>query len=277
VVEGEGHQRTLRCRYHGRRFALDGTMTFMPEFEGVRDFPSDADNLKRVETAEWGRFLFGRLDGREAFDSWISPMRERMAFFPVDELRLDATASRDYAVQANWALYVENYLEPFHIAYVHQQSLGGALDYNAYRTELYPQSSLQLGVAAAGEDAFELPTGHADSGTRVAAYYWWLYPGLMLNFYPWGLSVNVVQPLGPNRTRVSFLTYVLDESRRNVGAGADVHRVELEDEEIVESVQRGLRSRLYKRGRYAPHRETGTHHFHRLLVRSLQAEDGAAG
>jgi choline monooxygenase len=174
-------------------------------------------------------------------------------------------------VQANWALYVENYLEPFHIAYVHQQSLGGALDYNAYRTELYPQSSLQVGVAAAGEDAFELPSGHADSGTRVAAYYWWLYPGVMLNFYPWGLSLNVVQPLAVNRTRVSFLSYVLDESRRGVGAGADVHRVEMEDEEIVESVQRGLRSRLYHRGRYAPHRETGTHHFHRLLVQSLQA------
>jgi phenylpropionate dioxygenase-like ring-hydroxylating dioxygenase large terminal subunit len=45
--------------------------------------------------------------------------------------------------------------------------------------------------------------------------------------------------------------------------------VEREDEEIVEQVQRGIRSRLYQRGRYSPSREQGVHHFHRLLTRAL--------
>jgi choline monooxygenase len=93
----------------------------------------------------------------------------------------------------------------------------------------------------------------------------------MLNFYPWGLSLNLVLPLGPERTRVSFLSFVHDETLRGTGAGADLHRVEMEDEEIVESVQRGVRSRLYDRGRYSPRRETGTHHFHRLLARTMAA------
>ena len=35
-----------------------------------------------------------------------------------------------------------------------------------------------------------------DYGKRVAAFYFWLFPNLMLNFYPWGLSMNVVNPLG---------------------------------------------------------------------------------
>jgi choline monooxygenase len=81
--------------------------------------------------------------------------------------------------------------------------------------------------------------------------------------------VNIVQPLGPERTRVSFLTYLHDASLRGTGAGADLHRVEMEDEDIVESVQRGVRSRLYDRGRYSPRRESGTHHFHGLLARAL--------
>jgi choline monooxygenase len=91
----------------------------------------------------------------------------------------------------------------------------------------------------------------------------------MLNFYPWGLSVNVVAPLGVDRTRVFFLSYVYDAERRAGGAGADLHRVEMEDEEIIESVQLGVRSRLYDRGRYSPRREVGTHHFHRLLARFM--------
>lgn len=92
----------------------------------------------------------------------------------------------------------------------------------------------------------------------------------MLNFYPWGLSINVVKPLGAERTRVSFMTYVWDESKVGEGAGAGLDRVEREDEAIVELVHKGVRSRLYDRGRYSPTREQGTHHFHRLLAEFLR-------
>lgn len=91
----------------------------------------------------------------------------------------------------------------------------------------------------------------------------------MVNVYPWGLSVNVVKPLAVDRTRVSFLTWVWDPSRLGAGASADLDRVEREDEVVVESVQRGVASRLYDRGRYSPARETGVHHFHRLLTAAL--------
>jgi choline monooxygenase len=71
---------------------------------------------------------------------------------------------------------------------------------------------------------------------------------------------------------VSFLRYTLPGAAApSDGAGGDLHRVEMEDEEIVESAQRGVKSRLYHRGRYSPRRETGTHHFHQLLARFLNA------
>jgi choline monooxygenase len=44
----------------------------------------------------------------------------------------------------------------------------------------------------------------------------------------------------------------------------------LEDEAVVESVQRGIRSRYYSHGRYSPTRETGTHHFHRLIAEFMK-------
>src|SRR5690606_25823751 len=180
-----------------------------------------------------------------------------------------AHASRDYIMDCHWGLYVENYLEEFHIPYVHGRSLSGKIDYDSYRTELFEWCSGQIGQGRGDEPVFTPPAGHPDEGLPIAGWYFWLFPNLMLNFYPWGLSVNVVQPLGPERTRVSFLTYVHDESLRGTGAGGDLHRVEMEDEEVVESVQRGVRSRRYERGRYSPRRETGTPHFHRLLARVL--------
>jgi choline monooxygenase len=68
---------------------------------------------------------------------------------------------------------------------------------------------------------------------------------------------------------VVYRTWVLDASRRGTGAGGSLDKVEREDEEIVEQVQRGIRSRLYDRGRYSPAREAGVHHFHRLLARAV--------
>ena len=269
VVEGEGHTNTLRCRYHGRRFGLDGCFQHMPEFDGVQDFPSAAEDLPRLPLHQWGPLLFTSLDPHMPFDEWLAPVRERVGWLPLDRFSAEPAESRDYHTSCNWALYTENFLEEFHIPYVHGMSLSGKLDYDAYRTELYEWSSLQIGVARGDEAAFALPAGHPDEGTRIAAWYFWLFPNLMLNFYPWGLSVNVVTPLGPERTRVSFLTYVYDAAQRGRGVGGDLHRVEMEDEEIVESVQRGVRSRLYDRGRYSPRRETGTHHFHQLLARFM--------
>jgi choline monooxygenase len=47
----------------------------------------------------------------------------------------------------------------------------------------------------------------------------------------------------------------------------------MEDEAVVEATHRGLRSRLYDRGRYSPTQEAGVHHFHRILARELFAHD----
>jgi len=269
VCEGAGVENLLRCRYHGRRFGLDGRFMSMPEFEGVEGFPSAADDLPGVPFAIWRDQVFAALAPAHDFDALIAPVQARCGFLPIEDATFDPTRSRDYLVRAHWALYCDNYLEGFHIPYVHA-GLAEAVDYGAYRTELFPHANVQIGVAAPGEDAFQLPPGHPDSGLNVAAWWWWLWPNTMLNFYPWGLSINVVMPLAVDRTRVRFLSYVWDPARLDRGAGAALDRVEREDEAIVESVQRGTASRLYARGRYSPAREQGVHHFHRLLAGALR-------
>jgi choline monooxygenase len=259
----------LRCRYHGRRFGLDGRFLSMPEFSGARDFPSGRDDLPRVALGAWGTLLFAALEPLVPFDEYLAPVIARCGWMPVADAVSDVARARTYLVHANWALYCENYLEGFHIPYVHA-ALADVLDYGAYRTELFPSCSLQVGIARGDDGAvFDLPVGSLDRGQRVSAYYFWLFPNLMLNFYPWGISVNVVKPLAVDRTRVTFLAYVWEPSLLDRGAGAALDRVEREDERVVECVQKGMSSRLYQRGRYSPSREQGVHHFHRLLARAM--------
>lgn len=269
VVEGdEVRASCLTCRYHGRRFDLDGTFRSMPEFEGVAGFPSESDNLRRVPMGVWRKFIFAGVNPSMAFEDWIAEMEARVGWMPIEQARLDPTRSKDYLVHANWALYCDNYLEGFHIPFVHA-GLNETLDYAEYRTEIHRWSNLQIGVTKGGEDCFELPRDSPDHGSDIAGYYVWLFPGTMLNFYPWGISVNVVQPLAHDLTKVSFYSYVWDRSRLARGAGAELDRVEREDESVVEEVQRGLRSRFYERGRFSPTREQGVHHFHRLVAEAM--------
>jgi choline monooxygenase len=271
LCEHAGVERHLVCRYHGRRFDLTGAFRSMPEFEQTRDFPSERDNLSKVPFGTFGRFIFAAANPLMPLDELLEGVKARLAWLPLKQFTPDPARSRDYLVHANWALYCDNYLEGFHLPYVHA-GLSQAIEYGSYTTELFRWSSLQLGLAAGGEEAFDLPASSPDHGKRVAAYYWWLFPNTMLNFYPWGCSINIVRPLAVDRTRVSFLSYVWRPEKLERGAGAvgALDRVEREDEAIVESVQRGVRSRFYDRGRYSPTREQGVHHFHRLLAQTLQ-------
>lgn len=258
----------IKCSYHGRRFNFCGELLHMPEFEQTKNFPSEKDNLVPIPFDTLDPFLFAALSPAVSFKEVFADLKERLCWLPMENMYLDTTRSKDYMINAHWALYCENYLEALHIPFVHP-SLRRVIDCNTYTTELYRYSNLQLALANDNDDYFILPPESQDYGKKVAAYYYWVFPNLMLNFYPWGCSVNVVKPLGTELTRVSFLTYVLDKSKLGKGAGGDLEQVELEDEAVVESVQKGIKSRFYDSGRFSPTKEQGTHHFQRLICEFL--------
>ncbi|MFI5204043.1 MAG: aromatic ring-hydroxylating dioxygenase subunit alpha [Flavobacteriales bacterium] len=255
----------LTCKYHGRQFGLDGKFLSMPQFKEVENFPTEDDNLHSLPVYQLGKLIFTNLTSSVSPDLFFAEIKQRMSWFPMDKLKQRKDLTKTFTVKANWALYCENYLEGFHIPFVHAE-LNEVLDFSKYTTEIFRYSNLQTGIAKEGEMCFDLPSSSPDYGKKIAAYYFWVFPNMMFNFYPWGLSLNIVEPVSPDETRVGFYPFVLDEKKLNTGAGGDLNTVELEDEEIVENVQRGIRSRFYKHGRYSVTREQGTHHFHSLLA-----------
>lgn len=261
LVHTDAQAEGIRCAYHSRRFDLAGRMTFMPGFDGVAGFPSADDDLPQVPFAAWANLGFASVDPSAPFDTVFAPVREALAHAPLDRLARDPARDREYAIDAHWALYVENYLEGLHIPFVHP-GLASSVSLDDYRVDLYPHAVLQTAYAKPGEAGF----APGPDGRRVAALYWWVFPNLMLNFYPWGLSLNHVRPLAPGRTAVVYRGYVWDAAMSGQGAGGALDCVEAEDQAIVEAVQRGVSSRLYRGGRYSVAHERGVHHFHRLLT-----------
>lgn len=250
VCAAPGPVGPLRCPYHGRRFDPDGRCTAAPGFDTVPDEP-----LPRLPVRRVGPLVFTTLgDGRDGPDD--PPLPDRLGTFDFAGLRHDPTGDLVYTVDAHPFLYVENYLEGLHIPHVHP-ALNRALDWRAYRTETVPGGVLQVGLAADGAAAFHPPPGHPDHGHAVAAWYLALFPATLLNFYPWGLSVNLVEPLGPRSTRVRYLRLVNDPTRLEQGAGAGLDVVEAEDDAIVAEVQAGLAGRLFRGGALSERWEGG--------------------
>jgi choline monooxygenase len=239
-------------------------MTFMSEFQQTKNFPGPRDDLPNVPFDAWGPHGFASIAPARPLKVFLGDLQSRVGWLPLAQFKPAPALGRDYEFDAHWALYVENFLEGLHIPHVHA-GLMKTMEINDYSDELYRYANLQLAPAREGQTAFDLPASSPDHGQRIAAYYYWVFPNLMLNFYPWGLSLNLVVPLGPTRTKVLFRSFVWDEALLGSGAGGALDEVEMQDEAVVVTVQRGLRSRYYAGGRYSATRERGTHHFHRLL------------
>lgn len=257
----------LVCPYHTRRFDDMGGCLGQP-FVEAPGFPGARDALSGFPMFERAPWWFASVAPSLDPEQWLAPFRERCGYLPLASLRRDAARAVDYVVDASWVLYVDNYLEGLHLPFLHG-GLDAALVFEGYRYATFEYGTLQVGVAAEGESAFEPPVGHPDHGLRVAAWWWWLWPNLMLNVYPWGVSVNIVIPESPTRTRIRFIPYLFPGVVSRSGAGGDLHRVEMEDEAAILSVQRGVASRLWRPRRHLPQHEDGVARFHALLGAAL--------
>ena len=82
-----------------------------------------------------------------------------------------------------------------------------------------------------------------------------------------GIELSI--PLDSGNLKIIYRGYVNNPGLISKGAGGDLDKVEEEDQQIVESVQRGVHSESYKRGRYSPEKESGVHHFHRILLKNI--------
>ncbi len=278
LVQGPGRGSAIVCAQHGRRFDCAGRFVSQPGFGGGSpDFPREEDHLRAFPVEAWGPFLFACL-GRPAapLSDVLAPVRESLASFPLERLARRPQPQEAREVAGNWKQHAWNYLDKLHISYVHRApgGLADAIDLATYAVEIYPWAVLQWAWARRPEEGFDpglLPPRLRDPERRVFALWWFVFPNVALNFYPWGLSVNVFFPAErPDRTLFEWRHYVLDEekyaARDRVWLSDQVDR---EDLDAIAQALRGARSGLAPRGRFAPGEEAAPHWFHRLVSRLL--------
>jgi choline monooxygenase len=264
VAAGEGKRPVLQCGYHGWTYGLDGRLLKTPEFDGVQDFDRAACALPCFRAEVWNELVFVCLDpGAPSLSDFLGDLVSMLAKRDYSGFRL--AHRKEWYLDCNWKVYVDNYLEGYHIPIVHP-GLFREIDYPNYRTETRSNFSIQFAP-------LKRPERIAVNSPGDEVEYFWLFPNLMLNVYPDNFSTNLIVPVGPNRTLTIFEWFFRDPDAardRIAETVAFSDEIQLEDIHICEAVQRGLSSATYDRGRYSPQRENGVHHFHELYARAME-------
>jgi choline monooxygenase len=246
---------------------LDGKLLAQPEFEGVKDWDKSGISLPAYAVETWGPLVFVHLGTNPlpVLDLFGNiPSEIEANGFKLDDLEF--LQRRDYVIQCNWKVYVDNYLEGYHIPIVHP-GLFKELDYERYRVNTFRYHSSQDAPIRPAQNA-ETERRYADAKTD--ALYYWIFPNLMISVYPDHLHSTIVVPLSPDQTLTRFEWFFrkLQTAQEREAAQKTMeftNEVQQQDITICEAVQRGLQSRTYHQGRYSVKRENGVHHFHLLL------------
>jgi choline monooxygenase len=279
IARGRGNRKSLQCMYHGWTYGLDGRLMRAPEFEGVGDWNAKDVCLPEVKVETWGPWVFVNLDADAPSMSETSygTIHDEIISegFNIDNMTL--IERRDYIIDCNWKVYVDNYLEGYHLPTAHP-GLFRELDYDNYRVETFSDYSKQHApirpAKSTGGEIRDRRYIRDESDAEAKALYYWIFPNVMLNIYLDNTSINIILPLGHDKTLTIFEWYFEQpgtgegwESMQQIIAFSD--QIQQEDIEICEIVQKGLQSRSYDTGRFSVLRENGVHHFQSLIHASL--------
>ncbi|MBI1807664.1 MAG: Rieske 2Fe-2S domain-containing protein [Ignavibacteria bacterium] len=269
AIDDHGSCNALQCKYHGWTYLLDGSLRGVPQFDRVELFDRKDYGLIPVQLEIWDGLIFVNLSKRKAnsptLQSVVNGISERIAPRRLADTKFFRRIN--YEVRCNWKVYVDNYLEGYHLPYVHPE-LCTLLDYQNYITEIFEYYSLQHSPLTGTDTLYGKDGG--------AALYYFIFPNFMLNILPGRLQTNLVVPLSHNTTRVIFDYYYDDITSPHARKMAEEDikysdHVQHEDMQICEHVQQGLESMAYDKGRFSVEMERGVYHFQCLLKKAYRA------
>ena len=275
LVDDNGNcGKLIRCPYHSWSYDLRGNLKVAPYFGGgVKETPENFEycdhGLIAVHCAVWHDWIFVNLaDEPGSFEEYLAPIRKKLGDNRVEEYRPVATFEFD-EVACNWKLLMENFIEPYHVQFVHKTTTDQPLeDHNTFIEEHCVGSTVELSDEQQANADF--------SSLGVTSHYLTLFPNFILGTYqPDQLGVYLHQPLDAERTRQRRVIYT---HRDSTYSDAEIeqlrdlwHSVHLEDHEMCLRMQQGRHSPLAADGGVlSPYWENSVRRFQEMIAEAVR-------
>jgi phenylpropionate dioxygenase-like ring-hydroxylating dioxygenase large terminal subunit len=271
VARGAGRRSSLQCGYHAWTYGLDGRLRAAPRSNLEPAFDPGDLSLVRAQVDTWGPFVFVNPDAEAPpLADTLRDLPERVAAAGVDVDALRHHRRSESAIEANWKVVCENFLECYHCPVAHP-GFSAMIDVapDAYRLETGETFSSQYGPLRENGRAAYDPSGEVERGQ-----FHFLWPNVGINVFPGrpNLSIGPIVPVSPGRTE-RFLDYFF-------APDADPGWVEellafdgqvgSEDRALVEGVQRGVAAGVIERGRLLESSEHLLADFQRRVAAALE-------
>jgi choline monooxygenase len=224
------------CRYHGWRYALDGRLRAAVDFGPAEGFDPRELGLHPLKVEIWRGLVFVNAElSAEPLAGVVAPLDAALGerTFPSEPYR------ESHPIACNWKVYVENYLEGYHVEMVHP-TLAGQVEASTYRVRMEGQVAIHEVQPKSG----------------VASGLWaWLWPNLGFNVYQDGVMLEQMLPEGHAGARLDYVYLRKPGDPEGEAAVVSSTRITHEDRWICERVQRNLEAGIYDRGVLSPWHE----------------------
>ncbi|MEZ5667310.1 MAG: aromatic ring-hydroxylating dioxygenase subunit alpha [Alphaproteobacteria bacterium] len=251
VDAGQGRCDVLRCRYHGWLYDHDGNLKKTPLFGEDASFDPAEFGLFPIRVESWRGFVMVNIDRDAApFAAAHAGFIAECAELPLEDYRFHSRLT--HPVACNWKTYVENYLEAYHVPYVHP-ALSKEVDVGTY--QVLPRDGYMLHVSPP----------RSPGQARVNQGFWaFALPNWAFNVYGVGAAIERMKPDGLGGMVIDYLyMFAKDAGDAAVADALAMSRVTTaEDARICEQVQVNLDAGVYETGRVSPRYENGLAEFH---------------
>lgn len=280
LVSGAGRAQLITCPYHAWAYGLDGKLRNAPHSEHIKHFDKSDICLTAVRIEEFCGFVFVNLDlDAPPLAAQSEGLGEEIRHWVPDLDRLTFAHRLTFDIKSNWKNVVDNFLECYHCPGAHK-AFASLVDLDSYKVVTHAIYSSHCAKAGNLQNtAYKI-----DDASVTDHAVWWLWPNTCLMRYPGEGNIIVlnVVPTGPETTFETYDFYFLQDHPKPSQLEAIAYLrdvLQQEDIDIVESVQRGMGTPAFERGRFVTDpegsglSEHGVHHFHGLVI---EAYEGAA-
>ncbi len=287
LVDEPCNKRSMVCPYHRWSFQLNGSLLAAPRYYGKDNKPISEEDKKDkglipVRFAVWWDIIFVNISGdAEPFDDFIKPLDTLLNAYPVEDIRMVSTTS--YEGDVNWKLAVDNFLDGYHVPFVHSQAC--TLDSVLDQEELFLSENivgLRLANGASdkpGKTAKPLPHFHGLPPEKHGTQQWFgIFPNTLFFVDPCWVQTIVVKPTAEDTTAESLSIYVVNEeaareefAETREHLSAVLNEVNQQDIILLDKLQHTRTSEAASEGHLVPAWDGVNNAFHRIWLNKMRA------
>ena len=274
VAEPRNCKHTITCPYHRWSYDLEGNLKAAPYFGGEKtelpdDFSLEDHGLQEVSCRLFHDWLFVNLSGdAQGFETYIAPLRKQLAGIDLDDFVV--VGSIEFGeIKTNWKLLMENFIEPYHVQFVHKNTTNQPL------VDHYVVSDGHC-LGSAVDLTSEQQEQAQEETLSVSSRYLTLFPNFVLGvYYPDQIGVHLNQPVSAGITCQRRVIYQHKDSDQSTEAVEKISRlwesVHKEDHAMCERLQEGRHSDAAQQGGFlSPYWESSVRSFQELVADAIR-------